>query len=56
MKIPLARSEISADEAAAIARVIDSGRLASGPEIAAFEEEFAIWLTVNAAVAMNSGT
>ncbi|MFP6796164.1 MAG: DegT/DnrJ/EryC1/StrS family aminotransferase [Pseudomonadales bacterium] len=56
MKIPLARSEISADEAAAIARVIDSGRLASGPEIAAFEEEFAIWLNVNAAVAMNSGT
>ena len=56
MKIPLARSKINEKEAAAIARVIDRGRLALGPEVNAFEEEFARWLAVGAAVATNSGT
>ena len=56
MKIPLARSKINEEEAAAIARVIDRGRLALGPEVNAFEEEFATWLAVDAAVATNSGT
>ncbi|MFP6823258.1 MAG: DegT/DnrJ/EryC1/StrS family aminotransferase [Pseudomonadales bacterium] len=56
MKIPLARSKINEEEAAAIARVIDRGRLALGPEVKAFEEEFARWLAVDAAVATNSGT
>ncbi len=56
MKIPLARSKINEEEAAAIARVIDRGRLALGPEVNAFEEEFASWLAVDAAVATNSGT
>ena len=56
MKIPLARSKINEEEAAAIARVIDRGRLALGPEVNAFEEEFARWLAVDAAVATNSGT
>ena len=56
MKIPLARSRINEEEAAAIARVIDRGRLALGPEVNAFEEEFARWLAVDAAVATNSGT
>ena len=56
MKIPLARSKINEKEAAAIARVTDRGRLALGPEVNAFEEEFARWLAVDAAVATNSGT
>jgi len=56
MMIPLARSKINEQEAAAIMRVIDRGRLALGPEVNAFEEEFARWLAVDAAVATNSGT
>ena len=56
MKIPLARSKVSEEESAAIARVIDRGRLALGPEVNAFEKEFATWLNVDAAVATNSGT
>ena len=32
------------------------GRLARGPEIEAFEQEFAAWLEVDGAVATNSGT
>jgi len=56
MKIPLARSRVSDEEAAAISRVIDRGRLALGPEVKAFEEEFASWLAVHSAVATNSGT
>ena len=56
MMIPLARSKINEQEAAAIMRVIDRGRLALGPEVNAFEEEFARWLDVSAAVATNSGT
>ena len=56
MKIPLARSRVSDEEAAAISRVIDRGRLALGPEVKGFEEEFASWLAVHGAVATNSGT
>ena len=56
MKIPLARSRVSDEEAAAISRVIDRGRLAVGPEVKGFEEEFASWLAVHGAVATNSGT
>ena len=56
MKIPLACSRVSDEEAVAISRVIDRGRLALGPEVKAFEEEFASWLAVHGAVATNSGT
>jgi dTDP-4-amino-4,6-dideoxygalactose transaminase len=40
----------------AIARVIDSGQLILGPEVAAFEREFAGWVGAGAAVGVNSGT
>ncbi len=56
MKIPLARADIGPEEAAAVARVMARGRLARGPEIDAFEQEFATWLDVASAVATNSGT
>lgn len=56
MKIPLAHSSLNYEESAAIERVVARGRLALGPEVKAFEEEFAQWLAVDAAVATNSGT
>jgi len=42
--------------AAAIARVLESGRYILGPEVAAFEEEFAAYLGVRHAVGVASGT
>jgi dTDP-4-amino-4,6-dideoxygalactose transaminase len=41
---------------AAIARVLESGRLDWGPEVPAFEAEFAAWLGVAHTVTTNSGT
>jgi dTDP-4-amino-4,6-dideoxygalactose transaminase len=41
---------------AAFRRVLDSGRLILGPEVDAFEREFAAWLGVAHAVGTNSGT
>jgi dTDP-4-amino-4,6-dideoxygalactose transaminase len=40
----------------AIRRVLESGRLDWGPEVPAFESEFAAWLGVAHAVTANSGT
>ncbi len=56
MKIPLARADLGPAESQAVARVMARGRLARGPEIEAFEHEFAAWLGVDGSVAMNSGT
>jgi dTDP-4-amino-4,6-dideoxygalactose transaminase len=41
---------------AAVARVLDSGRLILGPEVAAFETEFASWVGSPAGVGAASGT
>ncbi|HTS18540.1 MAG TPA: DegT/DnrJ/EryC1/StrS family aminotransferase [Verrucomicrobiae bacterium] len=46
------RAEIDA----AIARVLDSGRYILGPEVAAFEQEFAAFLNVPHAIGVASGT
>jgi dTDP-4-amino-4,6-dideoxygalactose transaminase len=40
----------------AIARVLDSGQYILGPEVGAFEEEFAEYLGISYAVGVNSGT
>lgn len=56
MSLPLATSTWSEDEHAAILRAIDSGRLTMGPEVAAFEREFAEWLGAKYAVMVNSGS
>jgi len=40
----------------AVARVLDSGQFVLGPEVAAFEEEFAAYCGARHAVAVNSGT
>lgn len=54
--IPLSRPLIGAEEQAAVARVLGSGQLASGPEVAAFEAEFAAFVGVPHAVAVSNGT
>jgi perosamine synthetase len=54
--IPLSRPMIGPEEQAAVARVLGSGQLASGPEVAAFEAEFAAFGGVPHAVAVSNGT
>ena len=54
--IPAARPEIGEDERAAVDRVLRSGMLAQGPEVAAFESEFAAIVDGRRCIAVNSGT
>jgi dTDP-4-amino-4,6-dideoxygalactose transaminase len=55
--IPAARPEIGPEEIAAVNRVLASGMLAQGPEVAAFEEEFAeAAVSGIGCIAVNSGT
>ncbi|WP_116947243.1 DegT/DnrJ/EryC1/StrS family aminotransferase [Jiangella endophytica] len=55
--IAAAKPLIGDEERAAVDRVLRSGMLAQGPEVAAFEEEFSAALTTGrACVAVNSGT
>jgi len=55
--IPVARPIIGDEERAAVDRVLRSGMLAQGPEVAAFESEFGVHFRLNrSCVAVNSGT
>lgn len=54
--IPLVRTLVGDEEIEAVTRVLRSGQLAAGPEVAAFEREFAEACGVSHAVAVNSGT
>lgn len=55
--IPPAKPLIGDEERAAVDRVLRSGMLAQGPEVAAFEEEFSAHFNLGrACVAVNSGT
>ncbi|MDO8307747.1 MAG: DegT/DnrJ/EryC1/StrS family aminotransferase [Actinomycetota bacterium] len=54
--IPAARPVIGAQERAAVDRVLASGLLAQGPEVAAFEAEFSSVVADRICVAVNSGT
>ena len=55
--IPSAKPMIGAEERAAVDRVLTSGMLAQGPEVAAFEDEFSRHFDLDrACVAVNSGT
>jgi len=54
--VPLVAPLIGEAEIAAVTAVLRSGQLAGGPEVAAFEDEFAKALGVAHAVAVNSGT
>ena len=54
--IPAAKPLIGDEERAAVDRILRSGMLAQGPEVAAFEEEFSKHVGGRHCVAMNSGT
>jgi len=54
--IPAAKPFIGAEERAAVDRVLASGMLAQGPEVAAFEQEFSAVVDGRECVAVNSGT
>jgi perosamine synthetase len=54
--IPIAAPQIGDEERRAVIAVLDSGQLAQGPVVEAFEREFAAWIGVRHAVAVNSGT
>jgi perosamine synthetase len=55
--IPAAKPQIGDEERAAVDRVLRSGMIAQGPEVAAFEAEFAAALVAGrTCVAVNSGT
>ncbi len=54
--IPFAVTEISAEARAAAARVLSSGWVTTGPEVAEFEREFAAWVGAEHAVAVASCT
>jgi len=55
--IPPAKPIIGDDERAAVDRVMRSGMIAQGPEVEAFEQEFAdVLVSGRASVAVNSGT
>jgi perosamine synthetase len=54
--IPVARPLLGEEEAQAAARVVRSGMLASGPEVAAFEAAYAAFVGVRHAIAVSNGT
>jgi dTDP-4-amino-4,6-dideoxygalactose transaminase len=54
--IPAAKPEIGFRERRAVNRVMRSGMLAQGPEVAAFEKEFSKFVAGRECVALNSGT
>jgi dTDP-4-amino-4,6-dideoxygalactose transaminase len=55
-RIPFATSVISEDARIAVARVLASGWVTTGPEVAEFEREFAAWVRADHAVAVSSCT
>ena len=54
--IPIARPHMGAEELAAVSRVLTSGQLAQGQQVAAFERRFAERCQVKEAIALSSGT
>ncbi|MEI8083188.1 MAG: aminotransferase class I/II-fold pyridoxal phosphate-dependent enzyme, partial [Actinomycetes bacterium] len=54
--IPAAKPMIGDQERAAVDRVMRSGMIAGGPEVAAFEQEFSSHVAGRECVAVNSGT
>jgi dTDP-4-amino-4,6-dideoxygalactose transaminase len=55
-RIPFARATICDEAQAAVARVLASGWVTTGPEVAAFEQEFAAWTGAEHGVAVSSCT
>ncbi|MBN9494430.1 DegT/DnrJ/EryC1/StrS family aminotransferase [bacterium] len=54
--IPIAKPLIGEEERAAVMDVLESGQLAQGPRVEAFEAAFAAYIGAPHAVAVNSGT
>lgn len=54
--IPITRPLFDADEARAVAAVLDSGWVAQGPQVTAFEQAVASFTGARYALAVNSGT
>ena len=54
--IPIAKPLIGDEEQREVARVLGSGSLAQGPEVAAFEAEFAAYCGTKHALATTNGT
>ncbi len=54
--IPVARPVIAEEDIEAAVRVLRSGMVVQGPEVAAFEAEFSAWVEGRHCVAVNSGT
>jgi dTDP-4-amino-4,6-dideoxygalactose transaminase len=54
--IPSAKPIIGKEERAAVNRVLRSGMIAQGPEVAAFENEFSAFVANRHCIAVNSGT
>lgn len=54
--IPIAAPQIGDEERRGVLEVLDSGQLAQGRIVEAFEHEFATWCGARRAVAVNSGT
>lgn len=55
-RIPIAKPLVDRRDIRAVTKVMKSGGLAQGPEVAAFEEEFSKFVQERKCVAVNSGT
>ena len=55
-RIPFARTTLCEEAVDAVTKVLNSGWLTTGPQVAAFEEEFARWVGAEHAVAVASCT
>lgn len=55
-RIPFARSTVCGEAVDAVTKVLTSGWLTTGPQVAAFEEEFSRWVGAEHAVAVASCT